>query len=217
MKDQLYDREGAAGIIRIMFVEKKKGLLGGVTYTPNPRHDTRENWLRAADNCLRLNANPRDFVDAAFALCPAVGGPFANQLVGASAESWYRTYTGDRVKRSTGVYDLPEDKETPDMMSASVLCHQVKREIELAHILMMQITGSPDAWMSWKVLMDHWTSIAPYIRVAIAGKARLVSIVKKFAPQATEYLSTRPGHVQALQYLGYDINAYLNAATNNQR
>lgn len=209
MKEPLYDREGMARMIRTYFIEHKTKLSPCARYRPNPRHDTQENWLKAADVCIANSANPADWVAASFAFTTST--VFANQLSGPSAISRWKEFVGKGTPRkadTTFVYPKPATQQA--LLEDSQLMTDIKDELILAHVLLKQATGSPYAKDNHTFLADRFTSIRPHIRVSIAGRAGMQDIVIKFRDMAKTFLSGRPQHVQCLISLGYDIRTYLN-------
>ncbi len=218
MKEPLYDREGMARMIRTYFIEHKTKLSPCARYRPNPRHDTQENWLKAADVCIANSANPADWVAASFAL--SKGTLFANQLAGPSAIGRWKEFVGrgvDPVSRQMEAKieanQTKEERVTPRLVGViedSQLMIDIKNEFILAHVLLHQATGSAYAKDNHKFLADRYTSIRPHIRVAIAGRAGMQDIVIKFRDMAAYFLKDRPHHTECLTILGYDMRTYLN-------
>lgn len=216
MNEPLYDREGMARMIRMFFIQGKTTKTAGGKYRPNPRHDTLENWLRAADACIANRANPQDWVDASFALCPAT--LFANQLGGPAAAQRWR----EHMNRGSGSMLRPVEPprspavSTPKSSSANLsvlntkLLDEIKDELFLAHQLMSQKTGSPYALDNREMLNDSFTSIRPHVRVAIAGRAGMTDILVKFHKEALDFFSRHPQHVECFLTLGYNMRKYLN-------
>ncbi len=199
MTEPLYTREGTATLIRNAYRERMTAFHAstGRSYYPNPRHDTKENWLKAADRCIEAQSNPQDFVDAAFAMYKNPQGPFASQLCGSSAVRWAQAYAANKVVLDETV---------------TVLEEEIKYEFVLAHQLLQDHTGFPEAWRNLKTMSDEFASIRPFIRVAMAGRDDMRTVVKKFAKAAEDFLRYRPQHVAVLNKLGYDILKYLNDA-----
>lgn len=218
MSEPLYDRDGMARMIRTFFIEhKKQATRRG--YKPNPRHDNWENWLKAADACIANRANPKDWVDASFELSPQT--VFANQLAGPAAVARWREFTqrtasGIIQTESSNFHkvvetDAPAKSSPEEVLEETDLMESIKAELVLAHMLMLQISGSAKAVENEPVLLDQWVTIRPHIRVAIAGKAGLGAVVRKFKTEAEKFYSVHPDHVACLKTINYDVATYLNA------
>lgn len=95
-----------ASAIREHYTRRKAAALGS-HYKPSPRHNKHEYWVNAAKQCLRLEASPEDYVDAAFRHSGQRSGPFPNALAGAAAERWYREYARNKTDHETTVDGKP--------------------------------------------------------------------------------------------------------------
>lgn len=206
--EPLYTREGVATLLRQFYWEKMSAVLRqvGREYKPNPRHDSKEQWLRNADNCLSVNANPHDFVEAVFALSPGKYHPMAKDLAGIFAKNYYLDW-----KRTNSELET-RGTTFSAMQGKSGLEEDIKfRMVQVCRIMFDQ-TGFTEPWRNVRFMMDDWCLLRdwPDIRVALAGKHNMRECVRKYAPAAREYLQSRPYHVEVYRKLGYDLTAYLN-------
>lgn len=64
----------------------------GKAYRPHERFRKYELWIAAAEMCNSMNADPYDFVRAAFHFCTVPGGPFPHMLCGNAIRRWYQEY-----------------------------------------------------------------------------------------------------------------------------
>jgi hypothetical protein len=211
MTAPLYDRDGMARMIRTFFIEHKSS---GRKYKPNPRHDNWENWLKAADACIAAGANPKDWVDASFAMAPAT--VFANQLGGAAALARWRSFTNKEPNPLTEVRvpeEIAEQAQQPvaNVISDSELMEDTKAEILTVLLWFKNLTGNANPATNRETMLNQFnaTILRPHIRVALAGKAGMIDVVVKFREDAIHFLSTRPHHMQCLLDLQYDMKTYL--------
>lgn len=173
---------------------------------PNPRHDTKEQWLRNADNCLLVKANPFNFVEAVFAMSPGRYHPLAKDLGGITARDYYADWLRANTQSETQGTTLEA------MQGRTALEEDIKfRMVQVCRIMFDQ-TGFTEPWRNVRFMMDDWCLLRdwPDIRVALAGKNDMKECVKKYAASAREYLSSRPHHVEVYHKLGYDLTTYLN-------
>lgn len=91
MTDLEIDIERTAEELRKQFVAFKREQLGK-KYTLHPRFRALELWIAAAEHCQFVQADPYDFVRAAFLYCPVTGGPFPQQLATQAGVKWYKQY-----------------------------------------------------------------------------------------------------------------------------
>lgn len=207
-----YDREGTARMIRTYFIEHKKAETVSRKYKPNPRHDNWDNWLVAADACIAAGANPRDWVDASFHLSRS--SVFANQLGGPAALRKWQEYRNPRPVETAVPVNAGPDETAPATIvdyGNTVLRDDIDSEFDTAFCMFMGLTGSDDPKNNRAVLENRFSTLSSYVRVSIAGSAGMWDIVKQFKPQALDFLSTHPEHVQTLHDLGYPVKDYLNA------
>ena len=217
MSDQpMYDREGTMRMIRMCFVEQQRLRSEGVRKPyKNSRHDNEENWYRAADACIAAKANPIDWVTAAFLYCRTKTA-FANTLAGPAAAAWYREYqrsrTGNAEHAARAAQARAANPGTVAIVE-TVVGDLLSDQIELAVILMKQRSELPEHWSYEATLLDPYTSIPAYIRVAIAGRWGQPHIVAHWAKAAREFFSTHPAHFETLCLMGFNVKEYLHAAS----
>lgn len=203
----MYSEAGIASIIRTTFLAKKKALAFAkrLDYKGDSRHDNPANWARAATACIAAKADPVDWVEAAFIGYKSDLGPFANQLGGPSAERWYAELLCGRSRSDSS-------GET-----VSMLQEELAQNIRYIHEMFQMKTGNPEAWLNYKDMADPFVAIEPHIRVAMAGRDGMWTVVEKFAGAAQQYLHVRPSEVNALENLGYRIHDYLNHPKSRQQ
>lgn len=195
-----YDREGIADLIRMEFKRKKEEVTRR-KYKPNVRHNTRENWLRAADTCIRLNADPVRFVDACFSACNQPGGPFENQLGGPGAERWwFFTYP----KQDTPAASEPEEDTTTTESERYSL---VKFEMVSAIKMLIRRTGSADRANWRELILAPTTLMEPYVRIALGYW--MPGVKEQYGEKAMRFLSIYPEVPGILKRLGFDVAEFM--------
>lgn len=87
--------------IKHAYEEQKKALIGpDYKLTNNPRFKTA--WVKAAELCMELSADPTDFVRVAFAASEASVGPHPNQLYTDKVKQLYRNYVTNHLTLNIG-------------------------------------------------------------------------------------------------------------------
>jgi hypothetical protein len=110
------DTENLAPIIKRHFYEFKREQLSK-PYSPGEKFRRHEIWSAAAEKCVQLQADPYNFVRAAFRYNRVPGGPFPNQLSGAVMTKWY----GDLLREvQTAKGQNPIDAEIRLLMSEAL-------------------------------------------------------------------------------------------------
>ncbi len=153
-----------------------------------------------------------DYVAAAFQYCR--GTLWSSCLVGGAAQAWYREYARSRTGNAERAVNLnkslhnlsPEEVQSVDTIVGDGLSDQ----IDLAGVLMKQRNELPEHWSYESTLMDDFVSIPAHVRVAIAGRAKMWAVVKRWMPEAKEFLLTHPAHTETLRLMGFDVLKYLN-------
>ena len=82
------DIDGLANALRKKFAEAKTSQMGR-RYSPAKRFQSIAIWYGVARKCLALNADPDDFIEAAFLYCSIPGGPYPQNLASRAMDRWY--------------------------------------------------------------------------------------------------------------------------------
>ena len=91
------DLDGLANRLKKAFAEAKTEQQGK-KYKAADRFKAMHVWYGVARKCLELNADPEDFIEAAFAYCSVPGGPYPQNLASRAMDRWY----GEALKVNGG-------------------------------------------------------------------------------------------------------------------
>jgi hypothetical protein len=86
------DLDGLANQLKSFFAEAKTEQHQK-KYRPAPRFNNMAIWYGVARKCLALNADPLDFIEAAFMYCSVPGGPYPQNLASRAMDRWYGELT----------------------------------------------------------------------------------------------------------------------------
>lgn len=191
-----------AAKIRREYIEQKGRIFGNNAGRIGKRHDKQSNWKRAAEQCLRLKADPESYVRACFMFCEMSTGPFANMLGGAAAKTWYNKFQNLITKDGTKKGDADES------VGQAVDREGLSRQITSAREAMVRLTGTyapiPEN-IDW---ICRWTTqIQPHVKVLLAyPDARAI---ERFGAEALEIFLGNPNVVASARKLGYPIDDVL--------
>jgi len=107
------------------------------------RSDDMATWERVSRSVMELEANPEDYIAAAFKYCTNSTGPFPNSLHGPTARKWYKQWCSIGVSKSrpTDLVDKPvplpsqrELRQLVDVVRASMWNVNKHEELDQANI-----------------------------------------------------------------------------------
>jgi hypothetical protein len=191
-----------ADSIRKAYIEQKSHMLGGAAGKIGKRHDKAGHWRRAAEQCLRLKADPESYVRACFLFCNMSTGPFANMLGGSAAKMWYEKFQHLISK------DGKTKKQDGENVSQAVDREGLAWQITAAREAMVRLSGSCAPIpinIDW---VCRWsTQVEPHVKILLAypdDRAR-----ERFGKDAYAILISSPNVVAAAEKLGYPIEDIL--------
>lgn len=191
-----------ARVARQTFYAEKSRVLGR-PYKPKDRHDNLDRYIKIAQLCLTLRADPRDFVQAAFQQCNMAGGPFANMLASETAVRWWKA----TVKAITPESGAAEGQDVD--LSVMPCEMDLKTDIELTQSMFLHNTGSTDFRDPANLALMR----SEFSELPCTGRALLGSydpeVLTKFGKVIYEFFTTRPNYTDAARKMGYPIDATL--------
>ncbi len=111
------ETQNVADAVRKAF-RATKAQQSGRPYRPMARWDDDAVWLKIAACCQQHEADPANWVAAAFQYNKVPGGPFPNQLAGAAAARWYHELVKSSSTSTSGeAVDLVGDEVTREVQS----------------------------------------------------------------------------------------------------
>ena len=192
MRDsEQYDTAKIAQLIRDNF-RTAKGNQIGRPYRGHPDHDKWEIWETAADLCIESEADPVDFVSAAFALCTVPRGPFPKHMASKAATRWYSEYV-------TQVNNSPEKLTEADYVRRT---RDKINYVVSACLSMQRRTCKP----MLEHLADPYCRFPAWVRVLLApGNYKMRYL---YLGKAQTEISRNPVILKALQELEYDTQIF---------
>ena len=194
------------GVIREHYTRRKSQCLGSA-YKPSPRHCKPEYWVNAAKQCLRLGANPQDYIDAAFNHCRQKGGPFPNALAGEAAAEWYRRYARDLHDPKAVNHVQVDGQVVPmeDMSMMNLVCG-----LDVIKMAMFNRSGDASNVKSPENLETLRMRIIP---LWAPGRVLLgfpdPQVMEDFGQIAYDHFMSHPGEIQAARLLKLPIDEML--------
>ena len=192
--------------IRAAFIRHKEIKIRK-RYKPSgkPGQDTAAHWLKAAEVCIDLNAQPDVFVAAIFSQSTVKGGPFSSTLGGGFARQWYHEYCrihGMKVGRPPQNPEAPEDE-------VGCCSSELDSYLKMMCITLFHATGSIDYQTPEAVefLRSTVHDTDPMLRVLLGYPDP--EIMRKFHRDAKEFLLKRPDFVQEARKLKLPVDAIL--------
>jgi hypothetical protein len=166
----------------------RKVAKKGKPYKPHPKFSDKDLWVDIAKVCKQLEANPEDFLDAAFKYNAVPNGPFPNQLKGDAIKRWYNEH-------AVGLKNKNQSNKT-------VIGSKVDLEIKAAvkACLTRHIREKVDPV---KTLHSSIMKIPPYVRIILMQNS-LESMVK-FGKDVHEYIKVSPGLKNVLKEKGLNL------------
>ena len=176
-----------AEILKNSFFSRKTAKKGK-SYKPHPKFSDKDLWVGVAKVCKRLEADPEDFLDAAFNYNAIPNGPFPNQLKGDAIERWYGAH-------AVALKNKNQDNNT-------VLGAKVDLEIKAA-IKACFTRHEREKVDPVKTLFSPIMKFSPYVRI-ILMKNSLESMVR-FGQGVHEYIKVSPGLKNVLKQKGLNL------------
>jgi hypothetical protein len=170
-------------IKRLFYLEKNKVVAG--KYNPAARFNQWKFWVDAAKKCAELDANPEQFVEAAFTFCPNKKTLLPHMIYGKGMEKWWKQYT----MHSTSLRDR--------------IFKSIKAEIQR----LKNITGSWEREDYYEILLDECYDFHCVTRVYMFPTD--MDISRKFGGEALEWLECKPAFLKAYKQLGFDYKGFV--------
>ena len=192
--------------IRAHYLRRKADALGSA-YKPSARHMKHEYWVNAAKQCIRLEADPMDYVDAAFCHSGQKSGPFPNTLAGAAAERWYREYSKSLTSRGIRAAVLI-DGEITQVEDVSMV--NLATALDTIRVTMFNRSGDLKDLKSPENIRTLRMRVIP---LWSPGRALLgfpdPQVMEDFGQAAYVHFTTHPGEVKAARQLKLPIDEML--------
>ena len=189
--------------IRAHYTRRKAEVLG-VGYKLSPRHNKHEYWVNAAKQCLRLEADAQDYVDAAFCHSGQKAGPFPNALVGTAAAGWYREYAKRLTTQGnrTTVQIAGEVVEVEDIAMVNLATN-----LDSIRVTMFHRSGDLKDMKSSDNMKTLRMRVIP---LWAPGRALLgfpdPQVMEDFGADAYRHFQAHPGEVKAARQLKLPID-----------
>lgn len=191
-----------AASIRKAYIEQKARMLGSNTARIGKRHDKQGNWKRAAEQCLRLKADPESYVRACFMFCNMSTGPFANMLGGSASRQWYEKFQNIISK------DSKPKLESGENVGQAVDREGLSWQITAAREAMMRLSNTYAPTPENVEWLCRWTThVEPHVKVLLAYPDERAK--DRFGADAYEIFISSPNVVAAAKKLGYPIDEIL--------
>lgn len=98
MSQDLRVLRNTARAIKIAYLNKRK--IQNPYFKLSQKWSAQQIWERIAEVVLKNNAEPEEWVEAAFFNCKVVGGPYPNSLYGKAALKWWEDWKGKTDEKS---------------------------------------------------------------------------------------------------------------------
>ena len=191
-----------AASIRKAYIDQKSRMLGGAAVRLGKRHDKQQNWKRAAEQCLKLKADPESYVRACFMFCNMSTGPFANMLGGSASRGWYDKF--QNIIRKDGKTKIEDGEKLGEAVDREGLSWQITATREAMVRLSGSYAPTPDN-IDW---LCRWTThVEPHVKVLLAYPDERAK--ERFGEDAYSIFVSSPNVVAAAKKLGYPIEDIL--------
>ena len=189
MDYELNELHNLAQVIQDGFFRRKEVQLNK-RYKPHPKYLEKALWLKAAGICKNLNADPSDFIEAAFmfAIRP-IGAPFPQMLTGQAIERWYKNYMNNELSDSTDGKTKREQLVEQEMRTALHICNL--REKRLGKSFR-------------ETLLDPIIKFSPYIRLLLLKDE--IEAWARYAEEVKSTIKISPGLDKILEQKGLEIS-----------
>ena len=166
----------------------RKTAKKGRPYKPHPKFTNKDLWVEVARICKRLEADPEDFLDAAFNYNSVPNGPFPNQLKGEAIERWYKEHAVSLKSKNRDNSTVLGSKVDLEIKAAVKACFTRHKREKVDPV---------------KTLLNPIMRISPYVRI-ILMKNSLESMVR-FGEAVHEYIKISPGLKNILKEKGLNL------------
>lgn len=178
-------------MLKRLYMEKKKARGCKV----QPRSNNSGDWERAALLVRELNAEPEDFIDAAFHYCTLSTGPFANGLGGRQAAEWWRQWAALKGVPRT---------EKVDGETFSPAMRALRQRVDYTRAILLNRHNSPFFNEVTAVsVLDRSLRLDPLACMLLGGHDKRVKDM--YLQDALDILGDDMATSKALQDLGIDI------------
>jgi len=154
--------------LRTLFAKRKRRSIP--KYSMSGRDRALDNWKKVAKACHSMNADPRDWIEAAFMYNTVCAGPFWSALQGPKIREWYTLYTKENSHGETTGSIKARVK-----FDFSILTNCIERNNN---------KPEPEQKSMVEILLDPFSRIAPYVAVATVVAER--EALEKESPGAVE-------------------------------
>ena len=187
MNYELNELHNLAQVLKDGFF-KRKEIQRNRKYRPHPKYLEKELWLKAAKICKELQADPIDFVEAAFvfAIKPKEA-PFPPMLTGKAIYMWYKDYM----------------KEFDSEVGGSKLNQLIDQEIRTA-LQVCTIREKRLGKTFRDTLLDNIIKFSPYIRLLLLKDE--LEAWARFKEEVKSAIKIKPGLSAILEERGLEIN-----------
>ena len=195
--------------LRQRFIESKSRALRK-TYKPNPRHDKPEYYRRAAEQCWELNADPDDYLAAAFRGCGQKAGPFANTLGGAAHLRWFKEYRSE-ARESVGLSAelTKEEQERPPEEIVQPCDVELHTDLEMAYSLFWHRNGNtnPLEPRNAAYMRDPYNALQCTALCLLGGHDP--AVLKTFGKRIYDFFTGNPQFIVSARKFGFPIDETL--------
>lgn len=197
------DPELVAREIRACYIAKRSAELKK-PYRLSARHDKKEYWMRAAELCIRLKANPKDFIDAVLEAPNGSKPVFANMLFGNFAENAYKNKM-ELLKE--GMVDQKDDEDRyfdDGMLPSAKLCLLLKFALNTLY----NISGTISmVEKNLEIMRSPFTDYHPAVRVLLAYPDHIV--MERYGEAAKNYFQSNPGTLEIVKKMQLPVDKIL--------
>lgn len=187
------DLDGLANRLKKAFAEAKTEQQGK-KYRPAERFKSMHVWYGVARKCLALNADPDDFIQAAFDYCSVPGGPYPQNLASRAMDRWYAEF----ARPLGGAETLKPGESLYGRRLASVIQSNFTSVLRLSHANKKRIR---DILLDDSVLP---TDLCPsFIRVLLLPKDP--DVVAKWGAKARSEIMSNPRLLKTLSGSTFDL------------
>lgn len=173
-----------------------KSVQIGKRYAPADRFKSMHIWYGAARKCVELEADPEDFLQAAFQQCSIPGGPYPQNLASRAMDRWYKEY---KWLLAADYGELPPGE--------TVYGLRRKRLIQEAFLVAWQMSRRGGKTLSSVLLDDYGMSLALYpafVRVLLLPKDP--AVMAKWGSLARAEIMSNPQLLKFLLSSTFDVS-----------
>lgn len=185
------DLDALANDLRKMFVAAKSDQLGK-SYKMHDRFRNIALWYAVAQKCKDLNADPQDFIEAAFNYCSVAGGPFPQNLATRAMDRWYKALT-----KVVGA-NLPAGMTIAD--------YRLAERVRTSLMTAMSIANANKLRLRDILLDEHMLKLdlcPAYVRVLLLPKDQ--GVVDKWGAKARSEIMSNPRLLKTLNGSTFDL------------